>query len=273
MTWMTIPPELKGSCKCEEIDPDWPISGPIEALNLMEEWALKENDRDSLDGDVINQGGANHVYRLTHSHHHEWADLRRFGVDEVYRKSRFTKCVSVAWHLAGRYYYDVGIIDELTKLGWPKLKLIDFGAAPWIQAIYYAKKGLDVTITNQYLESDCNRFGRWLAEKKDVKGIKEYESADPVWHKEKFDIIYAMDVFEHIPPLPDGTPGWLPYAEALYDCLTPGGIYYASAPFGIGAGTPRPVDTHQNHYTSPISLSEWCEKKGLKLVGPVWRKL
>jgi len=268
-----IPPELQSSCKCVPIDPDWPISGPLEALELLEEWEQLEGGPEPLTAEHISRnliGG--HIQMLTHSHHYEYADLKRFGVEQLYQKSRSTKYVSIGWHLAGRYEYDVALIAELECLGWPSVKLIDFGAACWIQAIFYANKGLQVDIVNQTLDSDCNRFGRWLAQKKGLLGrINEYSSKD-IDQIGEYDIIYAMDVFEHIPPLEDGTPGWIPVATRLLKALKPGGIWQVNSPFGEESGVPHPVSSHEVHYTSPISQSEWNVQQGLVQEGYLWRK-
>ena len=258
------PRALVEACKCEPIDPDWPIQSPLHALELMFAWEeLTQRER--------RRSVEEHTNWITHSHHHEYDDLNRLGYAKLYQEGEATKYVSIGWHLAGRYYYDVALIEDLEKRGWPKLKLIDFGAAAWIQACFYRKKGFDVTVVNQGLESDSNRFGRFLAEANGVKGIREFSSDDPAWADASYDIIYAMDVFEHIPP--DGEePGWLKYADQLLETLKPGGLYFANAPFGEGKGTPKPVDSHPVHYTSPISLGEWCIDRGLVQEGYLTKK-
>lgn len=241
----------------------WPLRTFDEALAALAEWERREG-RDAPP--------PTHLYRLTHSHHHEWDDLRRVGVGTVYVDSIFTKYVSTAWHLAGRFEYDDSLVAELAARGWPSLRLIEFGAAPWIQAIFYARKGLRVAAINQSVESDAHRFGRWLAEREGVRGIDEYASDDPAWRREQADIVYCVDVFEHIPPLADGSPGWVPFAEDLLGTLRPGGVWYANAPLTIEPGTPHPVPTHINHYTSPFSLQDWERDHGLISEGSFLRR-
>lgn len=261
------PDALIQACKCEPIDPCWPIGSPLEAIQLLYDWEVDVCGASPIDINTL-------ANWLTHSHHHEYADLKRLGVDRLYRESHFTKCVSIGWHLAGRYTYDIALIDELTRLGWPKWKLIDFGAAPWIQSIYYHRKGLDVTAVNQSLDSEVHRFGKWLAARSNVPdgAIREFGSEDPGWQEITYDIVYAVDVLEHIPPTADGTPGWISYAEALLKTLRQGGIWYVNAPLDVQPGVPRPVETHPVHYTSPISLSEWQAEHGLVQHGYLWIK-
>lgn len=272
------PQALREACKCEPIDAAWPIQSPLHALELLAEWAEIHNDRDVLRNQKVEQNWApltvtDHVYRLTHSHHHEYADLNRYGYIDLYRRSVFTKYVSIGWHLAGRYTYDNALIEWLAMQGWPRLRLVDFGAAPWIQAIFYARKGLEVTVINESTDSDCHRFGRFLAEKSGVTGIKEFSSLDPAWRKEAFDIVYTVDVLEHIPPEEDGTPGWVRYAEDLYQTLAPKGVMYINAPLEKREGRPVPVATHAVHFTSPYTTQEWCRTKGLvENGGGLWMK-
>ena len=277
-----LPLELKNSCKCEPIDPDWPIQDPVQALNLLYEW-------DALEG-LPEKTLFEQIFGLTHSHHHEYEELDRLGVDRLYKEGRYTKCVSIAWHLAGRYTYDEEFIRILSASNWKingyTPRLIDFGAAPWIQSIFYANKGMHVTAVNQSIESDAHRFGRFLAEKHGYykkgdkwvhndpnKGtISEYDSDDKRWQIHSFEIVYAIDVFEHIPPDPDGTAGWIKYADMLYDCFVPGGMWYVNAPFGIQDGPILPVESHPVHYTSPFTIQEWNAKKGLVQKLYMWHK-
>lgn len=260
LTPTEMPGDLLSACKCEPIDPAWPVQDPIDALHVLHAW------------DILNgKEGTTNSHRLTHSHHYESLDLARMGVTRLYRESDTTKYVSVAWHLAGRYTYDETLIKELDRLGWPKLKMVDFGAAPWIQSIFYTKKGLDVTAVNQSIDSDTHQFGKFLAHIRGASGIKEAASDDP-WDAEQYDIIYAIDVLEHIPPLPDGSMGWVPYAERLLKALKPGGLWYVNAPFGISDGPIRPVDTHQVHYTSPIRIEDWALAHGLVQDLYLWKK-
>lgn len=262
-----VPVELQSSCKCAPIDPDWPISGPIEALKLMMMW-------DVYQGRPL-QHGSDYIHHLTHSHAYEHDDLRSLGVARLYKESWTTKNVSIAWHLAGRYDYDVALIDYLTKAGWPSLSMLEFGAAPWIQAIFYANKGLKVTAVNQALESDVNMFGRFLAEYKrgEKHGIANYAS-DGAWADDnKYDLIYCVDVLEHIPPLQDGSPGWIPHAERMLRALKPGGIWNVNAPLDYDPGPVKEVSYHNVHFTSPISVDDWCRANGLVQELYLWRKL
>jgi len=253
-----IPAALQSACKCVPIDPAWPIQGPLDALRLFTAW-------DWLEGRTAVKP-EDHIKHITHSHAHEWEDVGRFGIENVYRKSLTTKYVSTAWHLAGRYEYDVALIAALTERGWPALQLIDFGAAPWIQSIFYARKGLRVTAINQSTDSDAHRFGQFLAVRSGVADrIVGAGSDDSGWREPaSCDIVYAIDVLEHVPPTPEGTPGWIAYAEALHEALRPGGLWFVNAPLDYDPGTPHPVATHPVHYTSPISTETWAATKGLR---------
>lgn len=276
-----IPEDLRNACKCEPIDPDWPIGGPLDALRVLMAWEHYDNQPKHTIGEI--------AYRITHSHHFEYEDLQRYGVAEVYQKSLATKYVSIGWFLAGRYNQDNFLVEEFTRLGWPNFKLLDFGAAPWIQSIFYAKKGFDVTAVNQSRSSDCHRFGMFLAEANGLTRqhvgepletvwtkafsngkIRSYAS-DESWHEQTYDVIYAVDVLEHIPPNPDGSLGWIPLAERMLNALKPGGMCYISAPFEKADGVARPVETHPVHYTSPISIEDWLRAEGMIYKG-WWEK-
>lgn len=294
-----VPGALRSACKCVPIDPDWPISGPLHAMELMRDWDIKEDKR-------TDWGQSQYERAITHSHAGEFEDLQRLGPTRVYKESIYTKFVSIGWHLAGRYEYDVDFIRLLTEMNWlsprgEQLTMIDFGAAPWIQSIFYANKGLDVIAVNADLESDCNRFGRFLAERNGyerIPGKPEYKITDTWfkgsnglahdnerwiteessfeegWKDYSYDIVYAIDVLEHIPPQADGSPGWVPVADKLYEQLSPGGIWYVNAPLTYDT-TVHPVPTHPVHFTSPISHEAWATAKGLipTSYSCVWRKL
>ena len=263
----TTPAELAQACQRsldETLDPDWPIGSPLEALKILMMWEAY-NDRTFPPLEKL-------VYALTHSHHHEHADLRSMGVERVYRESLTTKHVSIAWHLAGRYSYDDELVRIMTKEGWPSYRLVDFGAAPWIQTLFFAKKGLRVTAINQNAESDVNKFGRFLAAYKGITTVEDFGSEDPAWRTKEFDVVYSVDVFEHIPPLPDGTPGWIPFAEDLLKTLVSGGIFNVNSPLDYDPGVPKEVAYHNVHFTSPISVDQWCESKGMIRDGYIWRK-
>ena len=259
-----IPADLQSACKCEPLDPAWPIGGPLDALKFLMAWERYDNQEIHPCSDIS--------HRITHSHHYEYADLIKYGVEEVYKKSLATKYVSIGWHLAGRYNMDNGLIGELDRIGWPKLKFLDFGAAPWIQSIFYRQKGLSVTTVNQTLDSDCHRFGRFMACCLGITDIKEFAS-DAIWDKAQYDVVYCVDVLEHIPPLEDGAPGWVPLAERLLSCWKKGGVGYLNAPFGLEGGAIKPVESHPVHYTSPFSLEGWLDAHGVKQEGYFWRKV
>lgn len=258
-----IPQELRNACKCEPIDSAWPIATPREALVYLAAWELYDGQQEHSVHEL--------THRITHSHHYEKEDLLKYGVEQVYTHSLSTKYVSIGWHLSGRYSQDNGLIGELDRLGWPQYEFLDFGAAPWIQALFYSNKGLDVSIVNKDLNSDCNRFGRFMAHADNNYSVLEYNSNDN-WDSKKYDVIYSVDVLEHIPPLPDGSPGWLSYAERLMNCWKVGGIGYLNAPFDI-ANIVKPVEYHPVHYTSPISLGDFLIDHGAVQEGYFWRKV
>lgn len=258
-----IPQPLVEACKCEPVDPMWPIKDPLEAIRYLMAWERYDGQElHSLD---------EITHRLTHSHYYEQEDLKKYGVEQVYQKSLSTKFVSIAWFLCGRYGQDIGLIAELDRLGWPPLRFIDFGGAPWLQAIFYRRKGLKVTVVNQTKDSDCHRFGRFLAACYGIDDIREY-SAEEAWDATEYDVIYCCDVLEHIPPLADGSPGWVPIAERLINALVPKGLAYLNAPLEIAEGPPRPVEHHPVHYTSPFSLGSLLETKGVWQEGYFLRK-
>jgi hypothetical protein len=268
-----IPDALRSACKCAPIDPNWPIQGPLEALKLMRIW-------DILEGLPL-PDLAEYILRITHSHAAEMVDVNKLGYDRVYRESLTTKYVSIAWHLAGRYEYDTGLIARLESLGWLRRrgvprKMLDFGAAPWIQTCYYASRGLAVTAVNQNVDGDCNRFGEFLATytgRRDQMRINTFGSDSSEWSAPGYyDLIYCVDVLEHIPPEADGTPGWIKVAEQLLASLKPGGLWFVNAPLDIDLTPVHPVPYHPVHFTSPISVNDWAEAHGLIYDGLLWKK-
>lgn len=263
----STPPGLAAACPGIDkanLEPAWPIRNNLQAVHYMLAWNLLTGTPTTVEEED---------FRLTHAHAGEFEDLAKYGPVEVYRKSIYTKYVSVSWHLAGRYTYDNELIEWLTAAGWPSWRLIDFGAAPWVQALYYAAKGLDVTVVNSALDSDCHNFGRFLAQIHGYSGkIKEYVSEDLAWTTSTYDVVYSVDALEHIPPLPNGRPGWLPYATHLYNALRPAGVFYANAPLEYDTDC-HPVSFHPVHYTSPLSLQSWCEQMGMPSIGKTFLRL
>ena len=259
--------QVKSAFKCVPIDPDWPIQSPEHAIELLMEWDEQEHGKARpLEW---------YIEALTHSHAGEQEDLQKYGYEQVYDKSEYTKLVSISWHLAGRFEYDDELIKKIQSgafenlnapITWHRPRLLDFGAAPWIQAIFYYKKGFDVWVSNKNLESDVNRFGRFLANKAlgADDGHVEFIEIEPesvlTLPTGCLDVAYTVDVLEHIPPEVDGSPGWVKYADALYRATKPGGVMYLNAPLDK-AETVRPVEYHVVHFTSPFDLEDWAQDK------------
>lgn len=262
------PEELQNACKIDSatIDPAWPIHTNLEAVHYLLAWNLLCGTKTTV---------ADEVYRLTHSHAGEFEDLAKTDSQRVYAESIYTKYVSVSWHTAGRYSYDDELVKALIGRDCSKMSMVDFGAAPWIQAIFYARKGFNVTVVNKSLESDCHLFGKFLATIHGVADrIIERASDDERWWTEKkYDVAYCVDVLEHIPPEADGTPGWIRFAKRLADSLKPDGIFYQNAPLDIEPGVPHRVSYHPVHFTSPISLQDWSKEQGFASEGCfLWRR-
>lgn len=258
------PPMLAAACPgvdANPVDEDWPFHNNLEAIRLMLAWNKLKGTPTTVEEED---------FRLTHSHGGEFDHLAKYGVDELY-SCIYTTYVSVSWHLAGRHTYEAELVKALPTLP-PHATLIDFGAAPWVESLYYAKKGLNVIAVNKRLDSDCHQFGKFMAQVVGIGSVMEMES-DEVFNipAGSIDIVYAMDVFEHIPPCADGSPGWIPYAEALFRALKPNGIWYANAPLDKDT-TCHPVVYHPSHYTSPISLQEWSDQHGMPQAGTFLRR-
>ncbi len=100
----------------------------------------------------------------------------------------------VDWHMQKRRSFDIGLAENIKKT-YPDVKtILDFGSGCGQNAIDLAKAGYIVAMADY--EGYTSQFARFRAKKRGLD-IKFYDMEKPI--NDKFDIILAFDVLEHIP--------------------------------------------------------------------------
>ncbi len=98
------------------------------------------------------------------------------------------------WHLTDRRIFDIELI-KLIKEKYPfAKKILDFGSGCGQNSIYLARAGYHVTMTDY--EGYTSQFARFRSHKRGLD-IKFYDIEKLI--SDKFDIIIAFDIIEHIP--------------------------------------------------------------------------
>lgn len=98
------------------------------------------------------------------------------------------------WHVQQRRIFDTNIINEI-KNNYPYAKkILDFGSGCGENAIMLAEAGYDVAMTD--FDGYTSKFAKFRAKKRGLN-IKFYDVEMPI--NDKFDIILAFDVLEHVP--------------------------------------------------------------------------
>lgn len=103
------------------------------------------------------------------------------------------------FHMTQGRGFDVKLIDTIRKMSpvysaWDVKKILDYGSGCGQNAIELAKAGHDVSIADY--EGYTSEFARFRAKKRGLN-IKFYDIEKPI--NDKFDIIFAFNVLEHIP--------------------------------------------------------------------------
>ncbi len=99
-----------------------------------------------------------------------------------------------SWHMSNRKTFDIDLIKNIKKEYPFAKKILDFGSGCGQNAIELANAGYDVSITDY--DSYTSRFARFRAKKRGLN-IKFYDVEMPI--DDKFDIILAFDILEHVP--------------------------------------------------------------------------
>lgn len=98
------------------------------------------------------------------------------------------------WHIQQRRIFDTNIINEIKNKHPSAKKILDFGSGCGQNAIMLAEAGYDVSMTD--FEGYTSDFAKFRAKKRGLD-IKFYDIELPI--NDKFDIILAFDVLEHVP--------------------------------------------------------------------------
>jgi mycofactocin glycosyltransferase len=187
----------------------------------------------------------------------EWTDRvdrhRRASVERFYDESRTAIYELIWWHTLSD---DLSPLAYVVALEYAKRHdcrtCLDFGSGVGSGAILFARHGLDVTIAD--ISSpllDCSRW-RLTLRGLPATDIDLKTSGLP---REGFDMITAMDVFEHLVD-PVGT------AQELWEALRPGGFLFGR--FGA-----QPDPNHPMHIVEDFEPTLTClrELGGVE----VWR--
>ena len=105
------------------------------------------------------------------------------------------------WHLfvADKRASDLALVEELRKKAPPngKMNVLDFGGGVGLLSVLLARAGLDVTLAD--LDSTSLTFAAFRAKRHAIP-LKIWKSdVEPMPPDGKYDLIVALDVFEHIP--------------------------------------------------------------------------
>ncbi len=153
----------------------------------------------------------------------------RQAVEQFYEQSQAAMCELVYWHTLE---WETSPLAYVTALHFVRQggcrTCLDFGAGVGSGGILFARHGLEVALAD--ISSPMLRFSQWRF---DLRGLPA-RFVDLKSHRLQngaFDIIIAMDVFEHLFD-PVGT------AEELWKSLKPGGFLFGR--FGVEVHEDQP---------------------------------
>jgi hypothetical protein len=111
-----------------------------------------------------------------------------------YKENKYYVFDLIDWHMQKRRSFDMSLAENI-KNKYPDAKtILDFGSGCGQNAIELAKLGYIVSMTDY--DGYTSQFARFRAKKRGLD-IKFYDIEKPI--NDKFDIIIAFDVLEHIP--------------------------------------------------------------------------
>ncbi len=100
----------------------------------------------------------------------------------------------INWHMTQRRMFDINLVEEIKNKHPNARKILDYGSGCGQNAIMLADVGYDVSMTDY--EGYTFDFAKFRANKRGLN-IKYYNIEKPI--DDKFDIILAFDVLEHVP--------------------------------------------------------------------------
>ncbi len=154
---------------------------------------------------------------------------------DFYKTSKHYIFDLTGWHI-NRYKFDVDLVRSIKEEYPNAKKILDFGSGCGQNAIMLAEAGYDISMVDY--EGYTSEFAKFRAKKRGLN-IKCYDIEKPI--DDKFDIILAFDVLEHIPDIE--------FEKTIYLLKTlkqNGGKILTTVSFGTQGGI------HPMHYeTSP----------------------
>lgn len=187
----------------------------------------------------------------------EWQDrvdqAQRAAVERFYDETRIPLYELTWWHTLTD---DLSPLASVVALDFAKrhgcTSCLDFGAGIGSSAILFARQGVEVAIAD--ISSPLLEFARWRLDLRGLPGLS-IDLKDSRLPRERFDLITAMDVFEHLVD-PVST------AEELVAALRPGSFLFGR--FGA-----HPDDTHPMHIVQDFEPT-FARLRGLGCA-EVWR--
>ncbi len=166
----------------------------------------------------------------------EWQDKVAVGdrksVEQYYDESQTTIYELMWWHTLSE---DSSPLAYVTALEFAQQqschRYLDFGAGIGSGGILFSRNGLDVTLAD--ISSPLQRFSQWRLEKRKLPA-QFIDLKAGVLPDKAFDIVTAMDVFEHLVN-PVET------IEQLSDALKPGGFFFARLASEIDEERPQHI--------------------------------
>ena len=151
----------------------------------------------------------------------EWEDSvdrhRRASVERFYDETRTAIYELIWWHTLSD---DLSPLAYVLALDYAKRQhcesYLDFGAGVGSGAILFARHGLEVAVAD--ISSPLLEFCRWRLTHRGLPAT-HFDLKTSRLPREGFDVITAMDVFEHLVD-PIGT------AEQLWEALKPAGLLF-----------------------------------------------
>lgn len=117
-----------------------------------------------------------------------------FDPKEFYKSNKSYIFDLTNWHMAGRRGFDVNLVKNIKRDHPSATKILDFGSGCGQNAIELAEVGYDVAMADY--DGHTSQFAKFRAKKRGLD-IKFYDIEKPI--DDKFDVILAFDVIEHIP--------------------------------------------------------------------------
>lgn len=100
----------------------------------------------------------------------------------------------VNWHIQPRIIFDIELVENIKNKYPDAKKILDYGSGCGQNAIMLAEAGYDVAMADY--DGYTFDFAKFRAKRRELN-IKYYDIEKPI--DDKFDIILAFDVLEHIP--------------------------------------------------------------------------